>query len=135
MILTFRVAGNPKPQGSKRGFVTKTGRVAMVEQAGQALKDWRQLITVVALNARITQHWEAYSDGPMAVELTFTFRKPLKPKYEQPAVRPDLDKLVRAVLDACTSAHVWIDDSQVTSLTATKTYGEPGVEVRVWKNP
>jgi len=47
-----------------------------------------------------------------------------------PATRPsDLDKLVRAVLDALTGI-VWKDDAQVVALKATKVQGvTPGVEV------
>ena len=131
-MLTFTVDGDPKPQGSKRGFVTKTGRVAMVEQAGKPLKDWRENIAYTARAARIASHWEPYADGAVKVEIVFRMKRPLKPKFPVPAVRPDLDKLVRSVFDACTTAHIWTDDSQVTHLIARKEYGEPGITVTVW---
>jgi len=133
MILEFTVPGEAKPQGSKRGFVTKTGKVAMVEMAGRPLKQWREMITFLARNERINQQWEPFQKGPMAVELVFGMRRPLKPKDTTPTTRPDVDKLVRAVLDALTDAHIWQDDSQVVSLRAEKTYTEPGVSVKVWK--
>lgn len=132
-MIKFTVAGKPTPQGSKRGFVTKYGKVAMVEQAGVALKDWRNTITATATQQRIKQNWEAFTDGPVGVVLVFGMKKPLKPKYSTPAVRPDIDKLTRAVLDALTDSHIWKDDSQVIDLKVEKTYGEPGVEITIWK--
>jgi Holliday junction resolvase RusA-like endonuclease len=50
---------------------------------------------------------------------------------QEPTVPPDLDKLVRGVLDALT-AIAYRDDAQVTRLTASKAYGDtPGVSVSV----
>lgn len=130
MSITFDVAGEPKPQGSKRAFVTKHGKAVLVESAGEPLKDWRTTVTVIASNEIRRQTWTTV-DGPVSVTLNFRMKEPARPKHPTPAVRPDLDKLVRAVLDALTSAGVWMDDSQVVNLTATKTYGQPGVEVTV----
>lgn len=131
MILEFTVHGDPKPQGSKRGFVTKNGKVAMVEQAGRPLKLWRDLVTRQAVSARIDQKWPPYVEGPINVELIFALKKPARPKFSVPAVRPDADKLTRSVLDSLTDAHIWHDDSQVVRLTVEKTYGHPGVHIRV----
>ena len=49
--------------------------------------------------------------------------KPKTVKRIYPFVRPDLDKLCRAVLDALTGI-AYKDDQQVVSLFATKSYGE-----------
>lgn len=133
MTIKFTVVGRPTPQGSKRGFVTKHGKVAMVEQAGATLKTWRNTITATGVSERIKQNWEAYTEGPVGVELVFGLHKPLKPKYPTPAVRPDIDKLTRAVLDGLTDAHLWQDDSQVIDLRVLKIYATPGVTVTVWK--
>jgi Holliday junction resolvase RusA-like endonuclease len=43
-------------------------------------------------------------------------------KRNRPCVKPDLDKLVRAVFDACEVAGVLGNDSQVTKLKASKHY-------------
>jgi Holliday junction resolvase RusA-like endonuclease len=132
-VLEFTIPGVAKPQGSKRGFITKSGRVALVEQAGRPLKQWRDTVTLIATRARINEHWDAFAEGPMGVSLVFGMRRPTKPKFDTPAVRPDIDKLVRAVLDGLTDAHLWKDDGQVVSLRAEKVYGGEGVSVRVWK--
>lgn len=132
MTLQFSVPGEPKPQGSKRGFVTKHGKVALVEQAGKPLKEWRNTIATFATRARIEHGWEAYTQGPIGVSLVFAMRKPIRPRFPTPAFRPDIDKLTRAVLDGLTDAHVWQDDGQVVSLRVEKIYGQPGVNIRLW---
>jgi crossover junction endodeoxyribonuclease RusA len=124
MILDITVLGEPKPQGSKRGFLTKHGKIALVEQAGQPLKDWRNTVTLQAAFAAQNQHWER-TLKPVSITLEFRLRRPNKPRYPLPATRPDLDKLVRSVLDSITASHnIWNDDSQVCELKATKTYND-----------
>lgn len=131
-MIEFRVDGQPKPQGSKKGFVTKTGKVALVETAGKPLKDWRTTLTLSARQAATDAHWKPL-EGPIGVTVTFHMPKPAKPRWWAPAVRPDLDKLTRAVLDAITTAgNIWTDDSQVTELTARKEYGTPGATIRIY---
>ena len=125
--IEFFVPGLPIAQGSKR----HVGNGVMVESA-KGLKDWRHAITDTAWTYRLQQEqWT----GPVYVRLTFYFPrpkshhvagdpsrpvKPTAPGY--PTGRPDLDKLVRAVLDAMTAASVWRDDSQVVSIEAMKGY-------------
>lgn len=132
MNLDFIVPGEPKPQGSKRGFVTKHGKVALVEQAGKPLKDWRGAVALHATRARIESHWEPFTEGPIGVSLVFSLKRPIRQRFPVPAFRPDIDKLTRAVLDGITDAHVWQDDGQVVSLRVEKIYGNPGVSVRLW---
>ncbi len=122
----FDVSGLPVPQGSTRAFIVK-GR-PIITSTSKGLGSWRQLVAGEA--QRIVS---APMEGPVAVTLSFHLPRPKsapKKKWIYPAKRPDLDKLVRAVLDAIT--HVIVaDDSQVVSLTATKDYGPPGVLVQV----
>jgi len=133
--MRFSVNGDPKPQGSKKGFVTKSGKVALVEMAGKPLKDWRTLVTFEARQAAAMQGWIP-SESPIHLEAVFRMPRPQKPKHRTPAVRPDLDKLTRALLDSITNAgNVWKDDSQVVSMTITKTYGLPGVTVEIMEQP
>jgi crossover junction endodeoxyribonuclease RusA len=48
-----------------------------------------------------------------------------------PAGRPDLDKLLRALLDGLTAGGAWLDDSQVAQLAATKEWGQPGCRIEI----
>lgn len=134
-LLDVFVPGRPAPQGSKnarpiykgRGKDRQfTGRVAQVESSA-AVAPWRTDIRAAAAKARSDQLAET---GPMLVTLMFVMPRPTStPKRRTPAAvkRPDLDKLIRAVLDAVGSAGcVWTDDSQVVDLHATKRIAELG---------
>ncbi|EOB6961935.1 RusA family crossover junction endodeoxyribonuclease [Staphylococcus aureus] len=45
--------------------------------------------------------------------------------------KPDIDNLIKTVLDAC-NGHVWKDDNQITEITSSKRYGlEPKIIMRV----
>ncbi len=72
--------------------------------------------------------------GPVGVVLKFYIKKPLKPKFNLPAVRPDIDNYIKAVLDALNGV-IWHDDGCVCGLTAMKWYAtdEPKIEVEIRK--
>lgn len=122
--LEFTVTGIPTPQGSKRAFV-RNGRANLVEVAGDALKQWRHRVADAATMAMIEQDWRT-ADDPVAVHILF--RMP-RPKVRRDDVwhgtRPDVDKLVRAVFDALTTARVWHDDCLVADLLTWKHYETP----------
>jgi Holliday junction resolvase RusA-like endonuclease len=144
MNVSFTVRGVPVPQGSKRALVHRsTGRAVVIEQGGQRHKDWRQDVKAAAREAMI---WDTVSvpfTGPVGVSICFTVPKPKsapKTRRTWPDKRPDLDKLVRAILDAITG-EVIADDAQVVYLLARKLYpGDagslldvPGVTAQVWQ--
>lgn len=68
----------------------------------------------------------------VGIYITFHLEKPKTVKRLWPTVKPDLDKLVRAILDAGTGV-LWIDDAQVRFIEARKVYAVsvPGVYVNV----
>lgn len=116
--LAFTVTGDPIPQGSK----TLLAHRAVVESGAARLKPWRESIRAAAHQA-MTPDWRPL-DGPIAITLDFTLRSPkTRPRWRRyPDGRPDLDKLIRAVLDALTSIGAWCDDAQVVRIIATKNY-------------
>ena len=130
MRLAVTIPGRPQPQGSKR----HVGRGVMVE-SNAALRPWRA-DAVATLQAGMPPDWTPIA-GPVRVQVTFVFARPkahfgtgrnaavVKPgaPYHHHQ-KPDADKLLRAVLDAATTAGVWRDDSQVSSAHATKAWGE-----------
>lgn len=124
--VSFQVRGLPVPQGSMRAFLVK-GR-PIITSGSKALAAWRQAVSAQAQTVAA-----AVMTGPVSVELTFLVQKPKsapKKRRVYATKRPDLDKLVRSVLDAI--SHVLIaDDSQVVELRAVKDYGPPGVHVTV----
>lgn len=120
-ILTFEVRGLPVPQGSIRSL--GAGRPSIHSNAVR-LRPWREIMQHAFEDAKA---WGDASDrlGPIALDLTFTMPKAKSaPKTRRtfPIKRPDLDKLVRAVLDAGTAAGVWHDDSQVIDIHARKVF-------------
>lgn len=120
------------PQGSKNAYV-RGGRAVLVD-ANPRLKAWRAQVRAAAEAAVEDAGWETL-DEPCQVHLGFTMPRPKRPRWGVPAVKPDLDKLTRAVFDALTDAGVWKDDSRVVSMEVTKRYEDdeavPGVWVEV----
>lgn len=122
--VSFRVAGIPVAQGSKNGYV-RGNRAVLVDVNKDRLKPWRAEIAKAA-DVGVT------FDCPVAVKLEFFMPRPKRPKFNRPAVKPDIDKLARAVLDGLTDGGLLADDSRVVRLVADEFYTEtPGVSVTV----
>lgn len=122
----FVVDGKPASQGSMTAVYNRRLGVARVRHvAAPALSLWRQQCREAA-RAAGAEVW----DGPIAMTLSFGLEAPINQKHGYPK-RPDLDKLVRGVLDALTGV-CYKDDSQVTILKAQKVW-EPVSIIEVWK--
>ena len=122
-MITFRVNGIPIPQGSMKVI---NGRV--LHSQGSALAGWRSLIG-----------WEARAAGafphsyPVKISIAFFMPRPKTVKRAYPSVAPDLDKLIRAVLDGLTGV-AYEDDGQVIEIHAQKLYGASvGAEIKLEK--
>jgi crossover junction endodeoxyribonuclease RusA len=140
--VTIDVRGLPRPQGSLQLHPLGNGKVAARYPAGVYV--WR---------AQVQQTVASFGSppftGPVELRLGFELPRPANhlstakvghPKHGTvvasapawPAVYPDLDKLTRAVMDACTDAGLWHDDKQVCLLEAGKRYAPlPGVTITV----
>jgi Holliday junction resolvase RusA-like endonuclease len=134
--VSFDVFGTPVPQGSKRVWMNAQSKQAMMtEDAGARLYTWRMEVMGQARQAMsdIGRFGEPFRE-PISCLVTFRYHRPqshygtgrnaevLKPSAPPlPAKPPDLDKLVRAIWDACTSV-VWVDDGQVVAATIRKGY-------------
>ena len=64
----------------------------------------------------------------------FAFKRPVSApkKLQANAKRPDIDKLLRAVLDGLNGI-ILMDDAQVTAVYCEKVYGSPGATIMVLK--
>jgi Holliday junction resolvase RusA-like endonuclease len=148
-MITFFVPGRAVPGGSKRAFSIKkagqyTGRVAIVDSAGQANKDWK---AVVKLAAEAAMRGYPPTDVPLLVMMTFYMKRPKyqfgsgknadkikdsSPKFHQNM--PDALKLMRSTEDAMTGI-VWKDDNGNVTVVATKLYADgplrPGAAIHV----
>ncbi len=108
----YFVNGRPVPQGSLK-FINGHA----IHERAHDLAIWRSDISRGAktiIGEQIV--------GAVEVHLVFVFNKPKTVKRDEPFVRPDIDKLARAVLDGLTDS-AFHDDQQVTKLIAQKIYG------------
>lgn len=147
-MIEFIAIGQPKTKGSTKSFVPKrkdgsevrrtNGNVMVVtmNDVGPSAEIWAATVAreahLAMLEARV-----GMARGPIAVKVGFfvprnkghfgTGRNANVLKDSAPvvpAVKPDVDKWVRLVLDAMTGV-VYADDGQVVELIATKNFGEP----------
>jgi crossover junction endodeoxyribonuclease RusA len=139
--LEIEVPGTPQPQGSTRSF--RAGGKIVTTSDNPQLRPWRD---AVCWHARAALAARPPFDGPVVVNAVFWLPRPgghfgtgrnagrLRPSAPAyPIATPDLDKLVRGVLDALSEAGVWRDDAQVVALReVTKLYGDrAGVSITV----
>lgn len=129
-MIEFFVAGVPQSQGSTRAFVVK-GRAVTTSDNPQN-KSWRE-----AVRTGFENHCTALLPPPIVVELRFVLPRiqSLPKTREIPHTKkPDLDKLVRSVLDAGTGV-AWHDDAQIQAIRTSKRYAlineQSGVLIKV----
>lgn len=122
--------GKGRPRFTRTGHAYTPGKTRVYEN-------------IVRLRALEAMRGEAPLKG--AVSVTILARFPVPASYskkrrvaclqasEKPAKKPDIDNLVKAILDGLNGT-IFEDDSQVVQLSAAKTYAEvPGCEIFVNK--
>lgn len=123
---TFTILGRCPTKGSTKSFAhPKTGQIVTLPMNAN-LKQWTKDARVQARIAKVPMIHKPHA---VVMLVNVQFVKPKTAKQLYPSVRPDIDKLLRAVLDALTSV-AYQDDSQVVSVTTTKVYG-PSEQVTV----
>lgn len=139
MSSTFFVPGIPVPKGSAKAFVVG-GRAIVTQTNRDKQRPWSASIGLKAEEAGVKLH-----SGPVQIICSFLFPRP-KAHYRGKAQtlredaprlhikKPDIDKLVRCVLDALTGI-AWVDDSQVQLGFCRKGYiinhEQPGVMIHL----
>lgn len=153
--------GDPKTKGSVTSFIPKRKDGSMVTRAdgapmvvktddtGAAGKAWLGSVAqAFAVRMNETGFQTVPPRVPVILEMVFIRPRPaahfgtgrnsdlLKPSApSEPSVKPDVDKLARAVLDALKNV-AWHDDGQVVGAPAWKEYGAPArLELRLWRLP
>ena len=123
---------HPEPQGSAKGFPIRRANGKMgvsITTDNKKLKPFRHAITQVAMIALQEANATTPLAGkhvPVSLEINCYFAKPpsAPKKRDYPAVKPDADKLARAIFDALTGV-LFADDAQVVQLKIGKYYGTP----------
>jgi Holliday junction resolvase RusA-like endonuclease len=133
----FFAEGVPQPQGSAKGFVVKskaTGKLrAVVTSDNPKVRPWRESVRDAARRAMEREGQSTLLlTGPLSLSMFFLMPPPqavakkfTKGRYVACTTRPDVDKLVRSILDALTGL-VYADDGQVIQIGAGKAYQAPG---------
>jgi Holliday junction resolvase RusA-like endonuclease len=127
---SLNVVGRPAPQGSLRAMKTPSGAIVTPQKQD-----------VLRYRADIREAWGAPTPTVKALhlEVLFYFRRPathylpVNLRRDEPLLRetapayvshaPDIDKLLRSVMDALTD-YAYVDDQQVVEVQATKYWGE-----------
>lgn len=129
-LVNFQVQGKPITQGNKTMMISaSTGKPIMLEgkgkEAQEEFKAWRASIQTMATMAMRKAKLQPL-EGPLEVYYRFLLPKPKsKPKWKWlPDVKPDSDKLERAVNDAMTKI-VFVDDAQICVTRVEKFYAIP----------
>lgn len=111
--LTFFIPGEPSPQERPRF----TGKFCYKSKRSRS----NELNFKIHLQKQILKGFESLS-GPVHISLHFFLRQPKKKSKElltHPAKKPDLDNLVKFVLDNIQPT-ILLDDKQVCSISCTK---------------
>ena len=137
MKIDFFVSGVPKAQPRVKAFVR--GGHAGVYTPDSA-ESWKQAVRRETV-ANAPESLVAWS---VRVELDFFLPRPKAHHKRDGSVKanspvwhckkPDLDNLIKAVVDAITDTQrVWLDDSQICQISATKSYAlnAVGCSVRI----
>lgn len=125
-VYDFFVKGIPKAQPRPR--MTKTGHVYTPGSA----KAWKETII-----AECFAHRKLEILLPVKLTVCFYLPAPKGAKGRIRAyphtVKPDADNLLKALMDAMTTAQVWKDDALVYSSYAEKwyTFGDTGAQIKV----
>lgn len=140
---SFTVFGvDPAPQGSKKFVGHRTtaagNSIPLIVESSPRLPAWRKAVADSVSDAvEMSGDYSKFA-GAVRVEAVFYLKRPKTVVRLYPTKPPDLDKLCRSLLDGIGQATksgrgVWLDDSQVVELRASKRYAEglPGVAVTI----
>jgi len=126
--LTLTIPGEPRGKGRPR--FTRSGHA----YTDAATREYENHVAQCVAQAM------RYEDGPfplacpLVLNAVFYMPERKRPKFPVPAVRPDLDNLVKSLLDGMELARLFVSDALIVELNAWKLYSPtPGVLVRVWE--
>ena len=133
-VVTFKIPGKPegkgRPRFARRGKFVTTYTDNKTRTYESKIKD----IAMGAMGASmpLTTPLEAfiYISYPVPASYSKTRKADCLANTERPNKKPDIDNVVKAVCDSINGV-VYVDDTQIVDLHATKVYGEPYVEVLI----
>jgi len=141
---SFTVFGtDPAPQGSKKYVGTRRtaagNNIPLIIESSPKLPAWRKAVSDAVKQAMIDSGDDSKFDGAVKLEAVFYFTRRPSVKRDLPTVPPDLDKVLRSLMDGITAKGdgVWKDDAQVVRIEVSKKYAsaQAGVAVTITKYP
>ena len=134
MHVTFRVDGQPHAKGRPR-FTRKGGFVrAYTDEKTLAYESIIRLAAQKSMGGSepLKTALDAFIYISFAVPLSYSKKRKeaCLNGLERHTKKPDIDNVVKAVLDGCDKV-IFENDSQIINLYVTKKYGEPYVEVLI----
>ena len=134
MILEYVVIGTPKPQARPKFFRNRAGYMGTYSPK----TDWFNIVYSETLKQKEQLKNNQQLKGALGIDLYFYLPIPKsvsKKKRERMfyvTKKPDIDNLVKAVLDAINYTNLWEDDSRIASLKAIKAYSDsPSCRIRI----
>lgn len=129
-MISFRVEGIPKAQPRPK-FTIKFGKV-LTYVPQRDIKSWVKAIKYQAFNSRPKEP----IDYPVELIIKFYMPRPSrhysvdgKVKSNAPYFcdkRPDLDNLLKLIIDVLTQSRFWTDDSLIVRIISEKLYSFEG---------
>lgn len=127
-VAQWFVPGLPAGQPRARAFARRIGaRTVARMYSDKGADGWKRSVAMHGLRLRPA----APITTPISLHLDLWMPLPKSRAGENPGphvCRPDLDNLVKAVMDALTDDGWWRDDALVWSLAATKQYAAPDAQ-------
>jgi Holliday junction resolvase RusA-like endonuclease len=124
--LVVTIPGQPVPKGRPR--MTRAGHTYTPLKT----RSWESVIQSAVVEARFQGDYFLPFAGPVSVRVTAYFEIPVSwPAWKRKAAlggslrhtgTPDLDNILKLVMDAVNGSGTWADDSYVVGLSATKDY-------------
>ncbi len=132
--IKFTIPGAPVAKGRARSFL-RQGRIA--HYTPQKTAQYENLVRLVAQQATgkaapVTCAVTLIIRAFLPIPTSWSRKKHLAAAVGEivPTKRPDLDNIIKAIKDGANTV-IWIDDSQVIDIHASKRYGTPRVEVEI----
>lgn len=118
-MLILTISGTP--MSCPRPRATKHGRIYMPPEYQLHKKS----ICMEMRRAKILQQWNCDDETPLKLEIHFFFKRPKvkKGKGEQPepkTTKPDVDNLVKTIMDSLQDAEIIKDDKTIVEIHAKK---------------
>jgi Holliday junction resolvase RusA-like endonuclease len=146
---SFTVFGvDPAPQGSKKYVGSRKSAagnlIPMIVESSPKLPAWRKAVSEAVIQGMIDSGDDSKFEGAVKVEAVFYLTRKPSVKRALPTVPPDVDKILRSLMDGITARSksgeilgVWQDDSQVVRVDVSKVYatGQSGVAVTITTYP